>query len=125
MDAREFPHLPDDVVKVDVVHICNPCQPWSLAHTVNGKNDEKNIEAAMIIGDWLDKVKPRIVSLENVDGLLNSLKKTKIDLTVRQCFDRIRQQFLSREYAFRCEVVDMVDYGLPQYRKRLIILGAS
>jgi len=124
MDARDFGRIPDKLVEVDVLHISCPCQYFSKAYSVVGSNDEANIEAAMIIGDWLDKAKPRIVTLENVHGLMTRIQGTGSGPTVRDCFHKIQQQFVSRGYQFSCEVVDMADYGLPQYRNRLIIIAA-
>lgn len=124
VDARHFGRISDTLVEVDILHVSCPCQYFSKAHSVVGSNDKANIEAAMIIGDWLDKAKPRIVTLENVDGLMTRIQGTGSGPTVRDCFDKIQQQFVSRGYQFSCEVVDMANYGLPQYRDRLIIIAA-
>lgn len=124
MDARDFGRISDTLVEVDILHISCPCQYFSKAHSVVGSNDKANIEAAMNIGDWLDKAKPRIVTLENVDGLMIRIQGTGSGPTVRDCFNKIQQQFVSRGYQFSCEVVDMANYGLPQHRDRLIIIAS-
>lgn len=56
--------------KVDVLHISPPCQTWSLAHTVAGTNDDANSASLFCIKDLLLMFRPRIVTLEQVCGLI-------------------------------------------------------
>lgn len=76
--------LPDDVESfisqakqdpnsfyVDILHLSPPCQPHSHAHTVEGKNDEINEAAGLCIENLLDAVKPRMVTLEQTDGIIS------------------------------------------------------
>ena len=54
---------------VDVLHMSPPCQTWSAAHTIPGKDDDKNSSALFSI-DWLLKqCRPRVSTLEQVPGL--------------------------------------------------------
>jgi len=59
----------DRVEQVDVLHMSPPCQFFSAAHTVPGENDEANSSAILSIDRLLEKVHPRIATLEQVPGL--------------------------------------------------------
>lgn len=122
-DARDFDSIGSEQVKVDVLHMSPPCQYFSIAHSIPGPNDKANIEASMIIGDWLDKAKPRIVTLENVDGLMSRTKGTGGNLSPRDYWDHILQQFNSRGFSISWKFVRFEDYGLPQHRKRVIVIA--
>lgn len=60
-----------DSFYVDILHLSPPCQPHSHAHTVAGKDDEINEAAGLCIENLLDAVKPRMVTLEQTDGIIS------------------------------------------------------
>jgi C-5 cytosine-specific DNA methylase len=55
---------------VDVLHVSPPCQTWSFAHTVDGPEDDYNSAALFCVKDLLTAVRPRIVTMEQVCGLV-------------------------------------------------------
>jgi DNA (cytosine-5)-methyltransferase 1 len=59
--------------------------------------------------------KPRIIILENVQGLLNH--------DGGKTFTRIKNDIEKANYTITYKVIKCSDYGLPQMRKRLIIVG--
>jgi hypothetical protein len=59
----------NDLRHVDVMHISPPCQTWSMAHTVAGKNDDANSASLFIVKDLLLRCRPRVVTMEQVCGL--------------------------------------------------------
>jgi len=60
----------DDLPHVDVLHLSPPCQPWSMAHSVEGKDDEVNTASLFAVKDLLVKCRPRIMTMEQVPGLI-------------------------------------------------------
>ena len=103
-------------VKVDILHLSPPCQPYSAANTrPNEKKDEANIAACFAISDLIKKCKPRLVTMENTSGLFDRKP---------QWFHRFINLFLAQDYSVRWSILDMANYGVPQSRQRLIIIAA-
>ena len=50
--------------KVDICHLSPPCQFFSDAHTIMGKNDDVNTASLFAISELVKKAKPRVVTLE-------------------------------------------------------------
>lgn len=91
-----------------------PCQGFSVANTGRNEDDERNglyLEFVRLIRDK----KPQIFVAENVKGIL-SLGKGQI-------FDMIKNDFTKVGYDVRHEVLLAADYGVPQKRERVFIVG--
>lgn len=117
--ADQFLSLPDpnQHLRVDVLHLSPPCCPYSRAHTTPGKNDEINQAALFAVGPLLDKARPRIATLEEVDGL--TLEKHK------GFFTALIQIFTAREYSLRWKIFNLADFGLSQQRKRILMIASA
>ncbi|KAM7221028.1 S-adenosyl-L-methionine-dependent methyltransferase, partial [Rhypophila decipiens] len=102
---------------VDILHLSPPCQVWSPAHTVPGKNDAMNEAILFSCGGLLEKFKPRMFTLEQTFGILHE--------RFNDHFSRLMADFVELGYSIRWQVVNLATFGLPQPRKRLIILGAG
>ena len=101
---------------IDIIFAGFPCQGFSQG----GKklpNDPRNtlfrefVRVTKIIN-------PKYIIGENVDGLLN--RKTATD---EYFIDVICQEFQNIGYNLKYQVCKMDNYGIPQSRKRLIIVG--
>ena len=94
---------------------CAPCQPFS-SHSFKSQNKEKDTRWNLI--DYflkgVDKLSPDIISMENVRGLT----KTGI-------FKDFVTKLEKRGYKIDFEVVYCPDYGIPQNRSRLVLLGSK
>lgn len=101
---------------VDVLHISPPCQTFSPIHVHTGKDDEKNSSALFAVGELLKKTKPRIVTLENTFGLMQNRWKDWLNSMIRV--------FTALGFGVRWTVLNLAEYGLPQARKRLIIIAS-
>lgn len=114
ISANEFVALPPEDLLVDVVHLSPPCQPHSPAHTIAGKDDDRNEASLFCIKECLEASRPRIVTLEQTDGILNR----------QEWFRSLVMCFTDLGFSVSWKVLHGVEYGLPQTRKRLFLLAA-
>ena len=112
--AHEFSGLKEDH-KVDILHLSPPCQFFSDAHTVEGKDDDMNIASLFAIYELLIKAKPRVVTLEQTSGLL---RRHPIFMNA------VIQMFTARGFSIRWRVLNCADFGLPQRRLRVFIIAS-
>jgi DNA (cytosine-5)-methyltransferase 1 len=89
-----------------------PCQPFSLRGIRKGKNDAR--DGFPIFIDAIKKVQPQIFVFENVRGLLYSSKKY---------FEKILFELRNLGYIIDYKLLNAVDYGVPQNRERLFVVG--
>lgn len=106
-----------DRVKVDILMLSFPCQFFSPAHTTPGRNDDANEVCMLGLGDILAKIKPRLVVIEQTNGM----DRVKF----RQHLLAVIAGFRNNDYSVRKGVVNFVGLGLPSTRRRLIFLGAA
>lgn len=107
--------MPD--VRYDLVHLSPPCQTWSPAHTCAGKNDSANIAALYACTDIIFRFRPRIVTFEQTFGIIQERHLP--------WFNALVQSLTKHGYSLMWKVIRLVDYGLPQTRKRLVMIGAA
>lgn len=117
-DCSSFLTGLSEFLKVDVLHMSPPCQFFSWAKTMAGKNDDANEAAIYVVPDMLQKCKPRIATMEETDGLISISKHI---LT----FHRTLSNIVEAGYSVRWGVLNFKDYGVPANRKRLIIIAAG
>lgn len=100
---------------VDLIIGGPPCQSYSTIG--KRKYDDK----ARLYEEYyriLSIVKPKMFLFENVKGML-SMKNTCGGLVI----DDIRDKFESINYDISYKVLDAADYGVPQHRERVFIIG--
>lgn len=107
--------------RVDLIIGGPPCQAYSIAGRSRDKNgmqgDERNY-LYKYYAEFLKKYKPKYFVFENVLGLL-SAKDTDKELY----FKKMKQLFKECGYKTKCEILDASEYGVPQKRKRIILVG--
>lgn len=103
-------------IKVDICHGSPPCQTFSAAHTVEAATDDANFACIFSCADLMKKVRPRILTMEETSGLYERH---------RDVFHRVIQSFLEIGYSVRWGLLKCVDYGVPQLRRRLIIIASG
>lgn len=99
---------------------CAPCQPFSIFNQKsNGSVSEVNSERWKLLysfADLIKHVKPEIVSMENVP-LLKSFKDGKV-------LKDFIKSLKSLGYHVSYDIHDAQFYGVPQRRKRLVLLAS-
>jgi len=99
---------------VDVVIGGFPCQGFSVANTKRSLKDERNFLYKELLRVVNDK-KPKFFVGENVKGIL-SLDNGKV-------FEMIKNDFKNIGYNVEAKLLNAADYGVPQTRQRVIMLG--
>jgi len=112
--ANEFADGKGDY-KCDICHLSPPCQFFSDAHTVQGKDDDMNTASLFSIFNLLEKAKPRVVTLEQTSGLVRRHPFF---------FNAMINTFTSRGFSVHWRVINCADFGLPQRRMRLFIIAS-
>ncbi|MCP2729306.1 DNA cytosine methyltransferase [Limnofasciculus baicalensis] len=111
-DIRE---LVNEIPPHDLLTAGFPCQPFSSAGKKDGVRDPRG-NLFEIIVDILRKQKPSFFILENVKRLLSMEEGNH--------FAKILSQLASLDYHIEWRVVNAMDFGLPQNRQRVVIIGA-
>lgn len=104
----------DDIPDCDIVIGGFPCQGFSVANTKRHEDDERNVLYKQLIRVISSK-KPKFFLAENVKGILSIGKG--------QVFNMILDDFRSIGYKVKYKVLNAADYGVPQTRMRVIIVG--
>ena len=102
---------------IDVIIAGPPCQGFSMS----GKRDSNDIRNTLFeqVIRVVKKTKPKIVVIENVVGLLSmSAPEQKL------VKDIISEKFEQLDYLIEHKVLNAVDYGVPQARKRVIFIAS-
>ncbi len=103
--------MPDDI---DLVIGGFPCQGFSIANSKRSMKDERNFLYKEMLRVIRDK-NPKFFVAENVKGIL-SMKKGKV-------IEMIKKDFRKLGYVVDAEVLNAAEYGVPQARERVVIIG--
>ena len=101
---------------IDLVCGGPPCQSWSIGGLRKGMEDPRG-NLSLTYLSFLDRVRPRWVLIENVLGLLSSNNG--------QDFGTILGCLAQCGYGFAYSVLDAQNFGVPQRRRRVFIVGHS
>lgn len=104
----------DDIPECDLVMGGFPCQGFSVANTKRNSNDSRNTLYKELLRVINDK-KPKYFLAENVKGLLS--------LDNGAVFSMILKDFFDAGYNVTHKILNSANYGVPQKRERIIIIG--
>ncbi len=101
---------------------CAPCQPFSIFNYKNNNNSEKQAEdikwrLLYSFADLIESTQPEIVSMENVP----QLQKFNRGMVFNDFVKRLEDN----GYKISFGIYNAQDYGVPQRRKRLILLASK
>lgn len=120
IDGRDIRIIPsEDIPDCDILTAGFPCQPFSNAGNRKGIDDERGnlyLECLRIIKDK----RPKVIVFENVKGLLSTRLADGMKVV-----DHIRLDLESTGYEVNYKLVNASDYGVPQNRERVIIVGVQ
>ena len=111
---------------IDIIIGGPPCQAYSVAGRVRDEHGMKNDYRNYLFESYLKVVKkyqPRVFVFENVPGILSAKPGE------RPIIEIIQEQFSENGYFLLSDlknaIIDFTEYGVPQKRSRIIILGLS
>lgn len=105
----------DEIPDFDVLLAGFPCQPFS---TIGQRAGFKHETQGTLFYDVLRIIKqkrPAAFLLENVKGLVSHDKGNTLDI--------IKKSLIKEGYEIQYQILDSADFGVPQVRKRIYIIG--
>lgn len=93
---------------------CAPCQPFS---NYNNGRDSSEMEDWLLLrefGRLIRDIQPEIVTMENV-----------VEVRNHKIYSRFMDTLFKEGYHIWAEKVDCEEYGIPQNRKRLVVLASQ
>lgn len=105
------------VGELDLLAGCSPCQGFSrLRKGESGRTDPRN----KLVYEYLRLVKglkPKTILMENVPGIITTEYG-------REIFTDVKKELEDMGYVVDYRVINVADYGVPQFRKRFVLLGS-
>lgn len=115
LDDRSIRDIPlSEIPKAIGVIGGPPCQSWSEAGARRGIDDPRG----QLFDEYIriiDEVRPKFFVAENVHGLIHSRNQ--------ESFQKIIKQLESLDYQVSWKLLKASDYGVPQDRERVFIVG--
>ncbi len=112
----------DDIKNIDIAQVPNadvvvggfPCQGFSLANRMRTLEDDRN-QLYKFFYNTIKTKQPKFFIAENVKGILS--------LGHGEAIKQIISDFEAAGYISTVTLVNMANYGIPQTRQRVIIIG--
>lgn len=124
--SNDIKQIPDSVFsemrgRVDLIFAGFPCQGFSHAGKKRSNDPRNELVHEFVRATRL--IQPTWIIGENVKGLLARKGVYPKDTTPRPVIDIIKELFEAIGYKISYRVIDAVEVGVPQQRKRLIFVG--
>ena len=124
--------------EIDLCAAGIPCQPFSNGGRRRGVEDHRNMFP--VFANALATIRPKAFLLENVNGLINGKMASHMEYIVLQLshpsnapgdgqtwqehYEQLRAERVEdADYIVSFKVLNAADYGVPQFRKRIFIVG--
>ena len=100
--------------KVDLFVGGSPCQSFSMVGKRKGLKDDRGLLIFQFFR-LIDEIKPKVFIYENVKGLLNH--------DGGKTWEILKEEFEKLGYKTYKQIMNSKDYGIPQNRERLFVVG--
>lgn len=100
---------------LDLLAGCPPCQGFSTLRTLNGRDDldEPMNDLVLQFRRFVRALFPKTIMMENVPGLAQDVRLESFCRSLRKL-----------GYFVKFDVLDAADYGVPQRRRRMILIAS-
>ena len=102
--------------ELTVLTACAPCQPFSRQTRLSKKDGRTQLILKVL--PFVETFRPKYILMENVPGLNKGKNKAILNKLVKS----LRSDHHYKVYG--PFIIDAVSYGVPQFRKRLILLAS-
>ena len=99
--------------EIDLLSAGLPCQPFSYSGKKAGLDDKRG-NLFLDFVKILNYLKPKMLLIENVKGLISHHNGETLKFII---------SILEKNYKIKYKVLNATDYGVPQKRQRLFIVG--
>ena len=96
---------------IDLLAGCPPCQGFTSLTSKYKRDDARN-SLVLEMARLAREIRPRAIMMENVPRLRD-----------KQLYEELRRDLEALGYRLADDVLEVADYGVPQRRKRLVLLG--
>jgi DNA (cytosine-5)-methyltransferase 1 len=121
-DSRQRRVLSEFSGRVTLLAGGPPCQGFSVGGIRDGADARNELVHAML--DVVDLVRAPLVLIENVEGIARRFK-SKPGMYAGSVADEVVRALQEKGYDSSFSVIDASDFGVPQTRRRVLILGVS
>lgn len=101
---------------IDIIVGGPPCQGFSLAGKRNPEDERNKLYKQYV--RIVSIIRPKVFVMENV-ALMTSMTDTSGELFI----DKIEKEFAEQGYSIKKKIVNAYEYGVPQSRERVILVG--
>ncbi len=124
IDKHSYPEIIKNIKnrlngqKIDIIIGGPPCQAYSYIGRARDKNNMKWDHRKFLYRyyvEFLKEFKPKIFVFENVPGLVSSGSGIYLK--------QMRKLMKEAGYETKYEILDAANFGVPQHRKRVILVG--
>lgn len=114
-EVKDLKTLPvEDIPNADIIMAGFPCQPFSFNGKGLGVDDPDKGNLGKITYEIIKNKLPKAFLLENVKGLTSKKNLPFLESLVED---------LSKDYNVTWDTINCADYGVPQNRERVFIVG--